>query len=200
MASIIDSFKEYYAKDRQTWRKWLEKNHAKCPGIWLKYYKKGTGKPRVDYADAVEEALCFGWIDSTSRPGDDEYYLQLFMPRKEKSGWSQLNKTRVKKLIDAGLMTPAGMEKIEAAKANGTWEKLDQIEAMTIPKELEKKLAASKTAKKYFEGLAPSNKKMLLYWLSSAKRNETKAKRLEEIMEALKEQRMPDRYTRQKPS
>lgn len=197
---ITDSYDQYYAKDRKAWRKWLEKNHSKAPGVWLIYYKKDSGKTRVPYADAVEEALCFGWIDSTSRPGDDEYYMQLFTPHKPKSGWSQLNKTRVKRLIEEGLMTPAGMEKIDIAKANGTWEKLDNVESLTLPEEFKKQLAASKTAKKYFEGLAPSNKKLLLYWLNSAKLAETRAKRLNEIMEALKEERMPARYVRQKPS
>src|ERR1044071_7571701 len=127
MANIIDSFDHFYAKDRKTWRKWLAKNHKLLPGIWLIYYKKDSGKSRVPYAEAVEEALCYGWIDSTQRPLDEESYMQLFMPRKPKSGWSKLNKERVQRLIEEGQMTPAGLEKIELAKQNGSWNKLDGI-------------------------------------------------------------------------
>src|SRR6266498_5711606 len=116
--------KSFYAKDRKAWRNWLEKNHSKSPGIWLIYYKKSTGKTRLEYSDAVEEALCFGWIDSTSRPIDDEKYMQRFTPRKPKSGWSGLNKKRIQRMIEQGLMTSAGFEKIELAKKNGSWESL----------------------------------------------------------------------------
>src|SRR5437762_13424470 len=109
------ALKLYYPKDRKAWRNWLMKYHSKEPGIWLIYYKKDSGKTRVSYNDAVEEALCFGWIDSTLRPGDEYYYMQLFMPRKPKSGWSKLNKERIKKLISNGLMTAAGIKTIDIA-------------------------------------------------------------------------------------
>jgi len=196
MAKVIDAFKEYYAKDRAAWRKWLEKNHAKEDGVWLQYYKKDSGKPRVAYIDAVKEALCFGWIDSTSRPIDEERYKQLFMPRKEKSGWSQLNKQYVAELTELGLMTEAGLEKIEQAKQHGTWSKLDHIESFTVPEDLEKSLKKHKIAQQYFEGLGKTNKKYLLHWLSTAKKEETRKVRIDTIMSALKEQRMPDRYIR----
>lgn len=196
MAKVIDEFKEYYAKDRATWRKWLEKNHAKEDGIWLVYYKKGGDKTRVAYADAVKEAICFGWIDSTIRPIDDEKYKQLFMPRKAKSGWSQLNKQYVEELTEMGLMTEAGIEKIEQAKQHGTWSKLDHIETFAVPEDLEKALKKNKTAQQYFEGLGKTNKKYLLHWLSTAKKEETRNVRIATIMSALKEQRMPDRYIR----
>ncbi len=133
MAKGIDKTTTFYSKDRKAWRNWLEKNHNASPGIWLIYYKKDSGKSRVAYADAVEEALCFGWIDSTMNPIDADSYMQLFTPRKEKSGWSKLNKERVEKLIQLGLMTDAGMKKIELAKKHETWNKLDHIEAFTIP-------------------------------------------------------------------
>lgn len=196
MAKVIDEFKEYYAKDRAAWRKWLEKNHAKESGVWLIYYKKESGKTRVAYPDAVKEAICYGWIDSTIRPIDGEKYKQLFMPRKAKSGWSQLNKQYVEELTEMGLMTDAGMEKIEQAKQHGTWNKLDHIETFTVPEDLEKELKKSKTAQQYFEGLGKTNKKYLLHWLSTAKKEETRNARIETIMNALKEQRMPDRYIR----
>ena len=115
--------KPYYAKNRKTWRKWPEKNYARSSGIWLIYYKKSSGKSRVPYDDAVEEALCFGWTDSTIRPLDEESYMQRFSSRKPKSGWSGLNKKRIEKVIAEGLMTKAGLEKIEAAKKRRKLEK-----------------------------------------------------------------------------
>src|SRR5579872_3692805 len=138
MATGIDKSITFRSKDRAAWRKWLEKNHKSSSGVWLIYYKKDSGKTRVPYADAVEEALCFGWIDSTLNPIDKDSYMQLFTPRKPKSGWSKLNKERVEKLIEQGLMTNAGLEKIEEAKLHGTWNKLDHIESFTIPPILEK--------------------------------------------------------------
>src|ERR1700757_636733 len=117
--------KSFYARDRKAWRKWLEKNHSKSQGVWLIYYKKSSGKERLEYSDAVEESLCFGWIDSTIRPIDHERYMQRFTPRKAKSGWSALNKRRIEKMIKQNLMTKAGFEKIEEAKKSGAWERLD---------------------------------------------------------------------------
>ncbi|MCD6062186.1 MAG: hypothetical protein K0R82_97 [Flavipsychrobacter sp.] len=201
MANIIDSFERYYAKDRKTWRKWLAKNHKNAAGIWLVYYKKESGNPRVPYADAVEEALCYGWIDSTQRPIDGESYMQLFMPRKPKSGWSKLNKERIERLISEGLMTPAGMAKIETARQNGSWNKLDGIESLEVPPELQKALSrpANKKAKKFFEGLnIPSPKKYVIYWISSAKLPATKEKRIAEFVESANEGTLPVRFRPQK--
>src|SRR5437762_12051170 len=113
--------KSFYPKTRKAWRKWLEKNHTKQPGLWLIYYKKNSGKSRVLYDEAVEEALCFGWIDSIMKPLDEEKYMQKFTPRNVKSVWSGWNKKRVEKLIAEGSMTDAGMKMIEIAKQNGSW-------------------------------------------------------------------------------
>jgi uncharacterized protein YdeI (YjbR/CyaY-like superfamily) len=198
MPLLIDSFKQYYAKDRKTWRKWLEKNHADYPGIWLIYYKKGSGKTRVSWSDAVEEALCFGWIDSTQRPGNEDYYMQLFMPRKPKSGWSKINKEKVEKLITEKQMMPAGFKAIEIAKANGTWEALDAVESDTPVPELEKALNKNKTAKKHYESLSTWNRKYILYWTSAAKRADTRAARIEVVMEALSRKDIPERFKRVK--
>ena len=192
--SVINSFEQVYVKDRKGWRKWLQKNHAKLPGIWLVYYKKTSGKPRVEYAEAVEEALCFGWIDTTMRPLDDERYMQLFTPRKPKSEWSKLNKERVEKMIAAGLMTNAGLEKIEISKANGHWERMDHVYALQPPDDLAKLLNRNKKALAYFNNLKVTNKKYILHWLSNAKREETRRQRLQEIMSALKNATMPDRF------
>lgn len=194
MASI-DKTNTFYAKDRKAWRKWLEKNHGISNGVWLIYYKKDSGKTRVSYADAVEEALCFGWIDSTLNPIDEHSYMQLFTPRKPKSGWSQLNKDRVEKLIADGLMTPAGMEKLEIAKHHGTWAKLDHIESFTPPPELENAFKTNKKAKAFFDSLAKTNKKYILYYISGAKKEETRARRVNEIIAAANEGRMLDRFT-----
>jgi uncharacterized protein YdeI (YjbR/CyaY-like superfamily) len=174
--------KTYYAKDRKAWRKWLEKNYAKSPGVWLIYYKKSSGKPRLEYNDAVEEALCFGWIDSTVRPIDNEKYMQRFTPRKPKSGWSGLNKQRIEKMIDQDLMTAAGLEKIEIAKKNGSWESLDKIyapiEQLQIPADLEKAFSKHKTAKTNFHNFPIFTRRQFLYWLNAAKRDETRKARI----------------------
>jgi uncharacterized protein YdeI (YjbR/CyaY-like superfamily) len=173
---------QFYARDRQEWRAWLQAHHATAPGVWLVYYKKESGKPRVAYADAVEEALCFGWIDSRPNALDDERYMQLFSPRKPKSPWSKLNKERVERLIAQGLMTPAGLEKIELAKRNGTWEQYDTIEDLTVPDDLAAALAANADAQRYFDTFPASSKKNILWWITSAKKPETRQKRVEETV------------------
>jgi uncharacterized protein YdeI (YjbR/CyaY-like superfamily) len=176
--------KKYYAKDRKAWRNWLQKYHSTEPGVWLIYYKKDSGKTRVSYADAVEEALCFGWIDSIMKPIDKEKYAQKFTPRKTKSVWSALNKSRVEKLTAQKLMAPAGMAIIEAGKKNGSWGKLDHVESFMVPPDLEKLFAKNKKVLKYFEGLAKSSRKQWLYRLHNAKLPETRAKRIAELVEA----------------
>lgn len=191
--SVINSYEQFYAPDRKTWRKWLAKNHASTPGIWLIYYRKQSEKSGVSYNDAVEEALCFGWIDSTMRPLDESRYMQLFTPRKPRSVWSALNKSRVEKLIAAGLMTSAGLEKIDISKQNGSWEQLDHIEALIVPADLAQQLKRSKKATAYFESLRKTHKKSILYWLGNAKRAETRTKRIEEIYHALKQEMLPEK-------
>lgn len=178
--------KKYYAKDRKAWRAWLQKHHAKEPGVWLIYYKKGSGKTRVSYDDAVEEALCFGWIDSTIKPVDEHKYLQKFTPRKTKSVWSALNKKRVEKLIEQKLMTPAGMAIIDAGKKNGSWEQLDHVENFVVPADLKKFFAKNKKVLKYFEGLGKFRQKQWLYRLHNAKLPATRAKRIAELVEEAK--------------
>lgn len=179
---LRDKYDRFYARNRQEWRAWLEQHHATAPGIWLVYYKKETGKPRVEYNDAVEEALCFGWIDSTQLPIDADRFMGLFTPRKPKSNWSKSNKERVAKLIAQKLMTPAGLAKIEAAKQNGSWTALDAIESLTMPAELLKALRARKGALANFQKFSPSIQKQCLYWLNAAKRDETRAKRIAAIV------------------
>ena len=171
-----------HPKSRAEWRKWLEENHTRTQGVWLVMYKKGTGKPRVDYAEAVEEALCFGWIDSKGNKVDDERSMLWMAPRKPKTGWSKLNKERIVKLIRAKLMTPAGLSKINAAKKDGTWNALDAIEALEIPPDLARAFSKNRTAKEYFDAFPRSAKRGILEWIASAKKPETRAKRVEETV------------------
>ncbi len=178
MKKTKDDYKPTHPETRSDWRKWLEKNHSTSPGVWLIYYKKESGKRKFNYADAVEEALCFGWIDSTLRPLDNERFMQRFTPRKSKSGWSGLNKKRIEKMIGEGLMTKAGLEKIEAAKKDGSWESLDHIAAIQLPQDFEKALSKNKKAKANFENFPPFAKKQFLYHINQAKTEATRKKRI----------------------
>jgi uncharacterized protein YdeI (YjbR/CyaY-like superfamily) len=180
--------KELYVTNRDDWRVWLKANHAKKKEIWLIYYKKHTGKPRIPYEDAVEEALCFGWIDSIIKKTDDKTYSQKFTPRKDTSGWSESNKSRVEKMIKQGRMTEAGMAKIRAAKKNGQWDKTAASKQMwAMPEELENALTANKKAKSFFDSLAPSYQRQYIGWIASAKRDETREKRIKEAIHLLEQ-------------
>ena len=171
-----------HPKTRAEWRTWLEEHHTRKEGVWLISYKKSTGKARFDYEEAVEEALCFGWIDSKGNKLDDERSLLWFAPRKPGTGWSRLNKTRIDKLTAEGLMRPAGLAKVEAAKQDGSWNALDSVEALEIPPDLKKAFKANKTAQQYFDAFPRSAKRAILEWISNAIRPETRAKRIEETV------------------
>jgi uncharacterized protein YdeI (YjbR/CyaY-like superfamily) len=194
----IDQYERFQATARQEWRNWLEANHATSPGVWFVYYKQTSGKQRVSYDDAVEEALCFGWIDSLTKKLDDERYLQLFTPRKPKSVWSKPNKERVEKLLQAGLIAAPGLAKIEAAKRDGSWNALDDIDALTIPDDLREALFANPTAERHFQAFSNSAKKGFLWHIASAKRPETRSKRIEQIVRAAEENKNPLAYTPKK--
>ena len=169
-------------KSRKAWRAWLQKNHASSSGIWLVYARKHTGIPSLTYSEAVEEALCFGWIDSLVHPIDDSLYKQIFTPRKDKSAWSPLNKTRVARLIANGVMTPAGMKSIDLAKKNGQWNAHNATEAMTMPPELKKALTANAAAKKNWPTYTASQQKAFLRMVNGAKTAETRAKRVARVI------------------
>lgn len=173
---------ETFHATRKEWREWLEINHHTSFGVWLIYYKVKSGKPSVQYSEAVKEALCFGWIDSKVKSLDEERYMQIFTPRKPKSVWSKLNKQYIAELIEQGLMTKAGIEKIAAAIQDGSWYKLDAIEELIISADLKQALEANETAKKYFEAFSNSSKKNILFWIESAKRPETRLKRIEQTI------------------
>jgi len=174
------------------WRDWLERNHATAREVWLAYYKKGSGKRSVTYEEALEEALCFGWIDSTVRRLDAERYMQRYTPRKDDSLWSTANKARVKKLTAEGRMAEAGMAKIRTAKRNGMWTHLDKIDRkLEMPEELMAALDRRPAAKAEFEKLAASHKKMWGGWIADAKRPETKERRIAAALEWIEAGRKP---------
>ena len=186
---MVDS---YLFKDRKEWREWLEGHHDSSTEVWLVYYKKHIKKNSIQYEEAVEEALCFGWIDSKVKRIDEEKYIQRYTPRKEDSNWSQSNKKRVAKLIAQGLMTLSGLEKIEVAKRNGSWYRLDDIDIeIVVPEDLQSALVENPSAKENFENYAPSHKKQYLWWLKSAKKDETRQKRIREIIKRAEENIKP---------
>ena len=170
-----------FIETRAQWRTWLEENHTRAEGVWLIYNKKASGKPTVPYAEQVEEALCFGWVDSKGNKLDDERTMLYFAPRKSGSGWARPNKERIERLIAAGLMTPAGLTKIDAARLDGSWEKLDAVEDLIVPDDLSAELARYPNAVAHFEAFPRSAKRALLEWIVQAKRTETRQKRIEEI-------------------
>jgi uncharacterized protein YdeI (YjbR/CyaY-like superfamily) len=165
------------------------------------FYKDHTGVKTLSYEDSVREALCFGWIDSTLRPIDQAQYMQLFTPRKPKSGWSKLNKDRVARLAEQGLITQHGYDAIELAKKNGSWANLDEIEAMIVPADLAAALKAKPAALRNFEALPRFSRKQFLYWVNGGKREETRKHRIKIVVElAAKNQRLtPDAIGRRVP-
>jgi uncharacterized protein YdeI (YjbR/CyaY-like superfamily) len=167
---------------RAEWRAWLQANHTRSTGVWLIRYKKAAGKPFVDFDEAVEEALCFGWIDSLPRKLDDERTMLYFAPRKAGSNWSAINRARVEHMIAAGLMTAAGMDKIDAAKADGSWTVLDVVDALVIPPDLDAAFGLYPPARANFNAFPPSVRRGILEWILNAKRAETRQKRVDETV------------------
>ncbi len=162
MAKHVDGVEMFYAKDRDAWHEWLEKNHAKKKSVWLVYYKPASGKTRVSYNDAVDEAICFGWIDSKPNKLDEERSLQFFAPRKPKSNWSRVNKERVQRLLKENRMQPSGLDIVQQAKKNGAWTALNEVEKMVIPKDLKLALSRNKQAMDFFMAFPRSSKKNIL--------------------------------------
>lgn len=178
------NIESFYPKSRQQWRKWLEKNHDKKDEVWLICYKKETGKPSVVWSDIVDEALCFGWIDSIRKSIDSEKYKQRMSKRKPKSTWSGINKAKVKRLIKEGLMTEAGLRAIDVAKKNGYWTILDEVEKLTVPEDLARAFKKKPGSKAHFDSLSRSAKRILLVGLVMAKSKETRMKRIADIVGA----------------
>jgi uncharacterized protein YdeI (YjbR/CyaY-like superfamily) len=162
---------------------WLAKQHTKSPGIWLKIPKRGSGEPGPTYAEALDEALRFGWIDSQKETFDDAFFLQRFTPRGPKSKWSKINRDRIAALIEAGRMEPAGLAAVEAAKADGRWDAAyDSPRTASVPPDLQLALDADPAAKLFFAGLRSQNRYAILYRIQEAKRADTRARRIEKFV------------------
>lgn len=186
--------KTYCPSSQQDWRQWLEKNHASEQSIWLVYYRTATNIPSLSWSAAVDEALCFGWIDSTKKTLDKERYMQYFSKRKPQSNWSKVNKEKIVKLVESKQMRKSGLASIEVAKKNGSWTFLDAVEELLLPEDLREALEKHKNALTYYEGLSNSIKKQLLYWVISAKRKETRGKRVLEIALSASEKLKPKEF------
>lgn len=171
----------YCPSSKSDWRKWLMKNHCLEQSVWLIYFRASTKIPSLTWSEAVDEALCFGWIDSIKKTIDEERYMQYFSRRKPTSAWSKINKEKVAKLIRSDRMTEAGLECIRIAKQNGTWSILDAVEALIIPEDLKIALKSREGGLEFFEQQSKSLKKQMLYWVVVAKRVETRKKRIREI-------------------
>ncbi len=176
-------------ESRAEWRKWLAENHATVNEVWLVYSKAGTAGATLSYEASLDEALCYGWIDSIIRKLDDTKYARKFTPRKNDSKWSVSNKNRVMKLIDAGMMTEYGLEKVEAAKHSGSWENpvSKPVFDLTMPPEFEQALRDNPLASKQFEKMPLSHRKEYLLWIVTAKRPETRDRRIAEAIRMLAE-------------
>jgi uncharacterized protein YdeI (YjbR/CyaY-like superfamily) len=168
--------KTVYAKDRREWRSWLAKNHAKCDEIWLVYYKKDSGKPRVPYEDAVEEALCFGWIDGKIKKIDEACFAQRFTPRRPRSSWNETNIQRAERLIAQGKMTPAGLA------AFNSKERAEPL-VDEMPKNLEARFRKQSIAWNNYENFPPYYRRMTARWVADAKKEETRLGRLQKLIE-----------------
>jgi uncharacterized protein YdeI (YjbR/CyaY-like superfamily) len=184
----------YHPRTRAAWRAWLQRHHTRPEGIWFITCKKGAVGPRVEPAEAIEEALCFGWIDSLPRKLDDARTMLWFAPRKPGTNWSKLNRERVAKMQGAGLMAPAGLAKVAAAQADGSWTRLDDVDRLLIPEDLQAALASYPDAAGHFERFPPSIKRGILEWILNAKRPETRAKRIAETARLANENRRANQW------
>ncbi len=176
-------FAIFHAESRAVWRAWLEANHDTKRGVWLCSWRGEEHGPRCPYPEAVEEAICFGWIDSTMTTLDEARGLQMFTRRKPRSTWTRLNRRRVEEMEAAGLMTDAGRAAVERAKANGWWTIYDPVEDLIEPVELAAALDAEPDARRHWDDFSPSARKMMLWWVISAAKPETVAKRVSAIVE-----------------
>ncbi len=177
--SKLDSYKRVPVKSAKEWHDWLSKHHGNKESIWLVTHKKGMG-PYIPMDELIDEAIAFGWIDSTIRKLDEKRTLRLFSPRKKGSNWSAINKKRVVRLIKEKRMKPSGMKKVQAAKKDGSWKALDKVEKMVVPSDLKTAFRKYKMAKKYFDNFPQSSKRAILEWVNSAKTEPTRKKRVSE--------------------
>ncbi len=179
----MKDLEEYCPNNRQEWRQWLKENHKTKKAVWLIFNKTKSPNYNLNWHDAVDEALCYGWIDGIKKSIDEDCYKHYFSKRKPKSNWSKVNKEKIEQLIAQGLMEEAGYQSIAIAKENGSWTILDAIEALEVPLDLQDAFSNNKAAWDFYENLSDSLKKQYLYWVISAKKEETRLKRISEIIE-----------------
>lgn len=192
--AVADKREEIYINTKAEWRQWLAEFHKSQPSVWVICNTKKSGLPVVDWSELVDEALCFGWIDSTRKPIDEGSFKQLFSKRKPNSTWSRINKEKVQRLIDDKLMTEAGHECIRIAKENGSWIILDTVEDLVVPEDLSEAFKEYLGSEEYFQSLSKSMKKMMLQWIVLAKRPETRKKRIDEIAENAAKGKKPKHF------
>jgi uncharacterized protein YdeI (YjbR/CyaY-like superfamily) len=180
---VSDDPEVFFFETAEKWRKWLEENHQQIQGVWLRFYKKGTGVLSLKYDEALDEALCFGWIDGQAKKYDESSYLQKFTPRRAKSSWSKRNIGHVARLEAEGKMTVAGLKAVADAKADGRWEMALHLE---VPADFLQLLKENTEAFSFFNSLNQTNKTMVAWKLQSAKRPETREKRMREMLEMFK--------------
>lgn len=178
----MEDKEHHYFKNAEEWRAWLHENHHSSKGVYLIFYKVSSNEESMRWEEAVQVAICYGWIDSTVRKLDEERRKQVFSPRKDKSVWSKVNKTYIERLLKDGLMHESGLAKIEIAKKNGSWESLDAVEDLLMPADLHAAFLANQKAFAHYHAFSPSYRKSYLYWLNQAKRLETRAHRIAEII------------------
>ena len=172
------------------WKAWLDEHHAASEGLWLKIAKKGSGIETVSYPEALEVALCYGWIDGQKASFDDRYWLQRFTPRRSRSKWSKVNRQKATELIERGAMKPAGLREVERAKADGRWDAAyDAQSTATVPDDLRRELEKNDAAREFFQTLNSANRYAILYQIGDAKKPETRARRIEKFVAMLAERK-----------
>ena len=186
--------KTVYAPDREMWWSWLEMHYKDEEEIWLIFYKKSAGKSNVSYNDAVEEALCFGWVDSKVNKRDEQSYFQYFAQRNPKSNWSRVNKQKVAKLIAEDRMSEADYAMIEEAKRRGTWDALNDVENLVIPPDMQAEFDKNPVALQYYEAFPRSVKRGILEWIFNAKRPATRVKRILQTAEMANRNERANQY------
>ncbi len=188
--TIKADYQTIHFASAQEFRHWLDKHHQTVPGIWLKMYKKDSGIPSIDYKQALDEALCYGWIDGQSKKGDDQYYIQKFVPRGKRSMWSQRNKLHIERLTKEGKMMPAGIAQVEAAQVDGRWDAAYAPPSeMFVPEDFLKALKKIPAAEAFYNTLNRTNTYAIAFQLATAKKPETRARRFEKLLNMMKEQK-----------
>ena len=190
----LSSLLTFTPRSQAEWRAWLQAHHTEPTGIWLVYYRQAAGQPTLSVSEATDEALCFGWINGQGRPLDADRYLSYFGPRKPGSGWSRVNKTKIEHLLATGQMAPAGLARIEAARQDGSWTLLDEVEQLLVPADLAAALQAQPPAAGFFATLSRTDRRNLLQWLVLARRPDTRQRRIAAIAELAARQQKPTQF------